>query len=211
MSEYKHIKPAYVLIETKDSSLLQKNNTINMKGKLSRFILKMWGWKIGNVIPDIPKCVIALAPHTSNYDFIIGKLAYTAIGRTANFLIKESWFVFPFNLIFNSMGGIPVGRGRNTSFTDTLAKEFDKRDKFQLAITPEGTRRRITKWKRGVYVSAMNAEVPIVLIGLDYDTKTISSLDVINPTGDIDADMKIIQSKFKGIQGKYPEQFVHSV
>ena len=57
----------------------------------------------------------------------------------------------------------------------------------------------------------MKAELPIVLIGLDYDTKTISSLDVINPTGDIDADMKIIQSKFKGIQGKYPEQFVHSV
>ncbi|MDD2475018.1 MAG: acyltransferase, partial [Dysgonamonadaceae bacterium] len=74
-----------------------------MKKKISQFVLKLMGWKIGNVTPEIPKCVIAVAPHTSNMDFIIGKLAYTAIGRNTNFLIKKGWFVFPFNIFFNSI------------------------------------------------------------------------------------------------------------
>ena len=109
------------------------------------------------------------------------------------------------------MGGIPVSRGKKTAITDELAREFNKRDKFQLAVTPEGTRKRVTKWKRGFYFIALKAKVPIVLIGLDYGKKTISFLDVFNPTGDIEADMKIIKSKYKGIEAKHPEQYVHSV
>ena len=174
-----------------------------MKKKLSQFVLKLMGWKVTNIIPEVPKCVIAVAPHTSNFDFIIGKLAYTSIGRTANFLIKKSWFVFPFNIFFNSIGGIPVDRKRNTSVTDTLAAEFKKRDKFQLAITPEGTRKRVKEWKKGFYFISLKANVPIVLVGLDYARKTVSFLDTFYPTGEVEADMAIIQSKFAGIQGKH--------
>lgn len=178
-----------------------------MKEKLSQFVLKLMGWKVTNIIPEIPKCVIAVAPHTSNYDFIMGKLGYTSIGRTANFLIKKSWFVFPFNIFFNSIGGIPVNRDRNTSITDKLAKEFRERDKFQLAITPEGTRKQVKEWKKGFYFIAMKAKVPIVLVALDYSKKTISFLDVFHPTGDVEKDLAIIKSKYAGIQGKYPERF----
>ena len=184
------------------------NIIIYMKEKLSQFILKLMGWKVTNIIPEIPKCVIAVAPHTSNCDFIMGKLAYTSIGRTANFLIKKSWFVFPFNYFFNSIGGIPVDRNKNRSITDKLADEFKKRDKFQLAVTPEGTRKRVEKWKRGFYFIALKAKVPIVLVALDYGTKTISFLDEFYPTGEVDKDMEIIKSKYAGIQGRHPEKFV---
>ena len=119
-----------------------------MKKRLSKFILKLMGWKVGKILPEESQCVIAVAPHTSNMDFVIGKLAYTSIGRTANFLIKKDWFFFPFNHFFNSIGGIPVDRDRRTSITDKLAVEFEERDKFQLAITPEGTRKRARKWKK---------------------------------------------------------------
>lgn len=182
-----------------------------MKKKISQFILKIMGWKIGNVISEIPKCVIAVAPHTSNQDFIMGKLAYTALGRTANFLIKKSWFVFPFNLFFNSIGGIPVDRDRRTSITEKMAVEFEKRDKFQLALTPEGTRKRVKKWKKGFYFIALKAEVPIVLVALDYGTKTVSFLDTFYPTGDFDSDIKIIRSKYNHIEAKNPKNFVKTV
>lgn len=179
-----------------------------MKKGLSKFILKLMGWKIGKVLPEVDKCVIAVAPHTSNMDFIIGKLAYTALGRTANFLIKKDWFFFPFNHLFNSIGGIPVDRNKRTSITDKLSVEFEQRDKFQLAVTPEGSRKPVRKWKKGFYYIAYKAKVPIVLVALDYGTKTVSFLDTFYPTGDTDGDIATIRAKYNHIEAKHPEQFV---
>jgi 1-acyl-sn-glycerol-3-phosphate acyltransferase len=175
--------------------------------KISKIILKTLGWKITNIIPDIPKCVLAIAPHTSNWDFLIAKLAYMSLDRNAHFLIKKEWFFFPFNLFFKSIGGIPVDRSKNQSMTDIMAEEFGKRDRFQIAITPEGTRKRVTEWKRGFYYIADKAQVPIVLIGLDYKNKIISFLDVFTPTGHVEEDMLTIQSRYKGLSGKNPDNF----
>lgn len=175
---------------------------------LSKYIFnKILGWKIVNVQPDVPKCIIAAAPHTSNWDFIIGKLAYSSLGRNAKFLIKKEWFIFPFNLIFRSIGGIPVERSKKTSMTDALATEFAKHDRLQIAVTPEGTRKRVTEWKRGFYFIALKAAVPIVLIGLDYGKKEVVFLDTFYPTGNVEEDMTSIQSRYKGIQGKHPQNF----
>src|SRR5699024_202504 len=113
-------------------------------GKISKFIYnKILGWRVRGEFPVLSKCVIAVAPHTSNWDFLIAKLAYASIGRTANFLIKAEWFVFPFNLFFKSLGGIPVTREKNSSLTDSLAAEFNRHNQMQLAITPEGTRKPV--------------------------------------------------------------------
>ena len=93
-----------------------------MKRAISRMLLKLAGWKAASVEGvEMPKCVICVAPHTSNWDFVIGKLFYTSIGLTAGFLMKKSWFFFPFNLLFKSMGGIPVERSKHTSMTDQVA------------------------------------------------------------------------------------------
>ena len=174
----------------------------------SNFIYtKLLGWKIENIQPEIPKCIIAIAPHTSNFDFIIGKFAYWSLGRKAQFLMKKEWFFFPFGLIFKAMGGIPVARNRHTSMTDTLAAEFSKHEKLQIAVTPEGTRKRVTEWKKGFYYIALKAGVPIVLIGLDYKRKAAIFLDTFFPTGDIDADMEKIKSYYVGIEGRHPEKF----
>jgi 1-acyl-sn-glycerol-3-phosphate acyltransferase len=176
---------------------------------LSQFILnKFLGWHVVGVHPDVPKCVIAVAPHTSNWDFIVAKLAYSSVGKTANFLIKEEWFVFPFNLFFKSIGGIPVKRGRSATLTDTLAAEFKKRDTMQLGITPEGTRKRVKEWKKGFYFIAVKANVPILLIGLDYGKKEAVFLDLFYPSGDYKSDIVKIKSYYKDIQGKNPENFV---
>ncbi len=177
--------------------------------KFSKFILtKILGWKVINTFPNIPKCIIVVAPHTSNWDFIIGKLAYSSLGRTANFLIKKEWFDFPFNLFFKSIGGIPVERNKNTALTTVLAAEFEKHDKLQLAITPEGTRKPVQEWKKGFYFIAVKAKVPLLLIGLDYSKKEASILDIFYPANNYREDIVKIKAYYKDIKGKHPENFI---
>lgn len=179
-----------------------------MKKKLYSFIYRhLLGWKTNVTVPYYDKCVICAAPHTSNWDLFIGKLFYGAIGRKASFMMKKEWFFFPLGLIFKFIGGIPVDRKRNTSLVDQMAERFAHSKQFHLAITPEGTRKANPNWKKGFYYIALKAQVPIMLAGIDYPSKTISSTKVIFPTGDIEKDMREIKLYYKNFHGKIPENF----
>ena len=179
-----------------------------MKKAIYSFIYyRLLGWKTNVTVPNYDKCVICAAPHTTNLDLFIGKLFCGAIGRKTSFMMKKEWFFFPLGLIFRAVGGIPVDRKRKTSLVDQMAQQFANSKKFHLAITPEGTRKRNPNWKKGFYYIALKAQVPIVLIGIDYATKTISSTKAIMPTGDIEKDMREIKLYFKNFKGKYPENF----
>ena len=180
-----------------------------MKQKFFKFIFdRLLGWKaIFDVeIPD--KCVICVAPHTSNWDLLMGKIFYAAYNRKASFMMKKEWFIFPLGLLFKAIGGIPVNRSKNTSLVDQMSKKFASTDYFNLAITPEGTRKANTNWKKGFYFIAKGANVPIILVGLDYGTKTIQIGKRFIPSGDIEKDMPIIKDFFKDFKGKNPEKFV---
>jgi len=174
---------------------------------LSSFILKRLGWKTSGITNYPTKCVICVAPHTSNWDLILGKIIYSSLGRKASFLIKKTWFFFPMNLIFNALGGIPVDRSKKTSLTEQMAEEFSTRKHFELAITPEGTRSANGEWKRGFYFIALAAKVPIVIVVFDYKDKTAYFKAVFIPTGDVDKDMIEIKSYYKNATGKHPEKF----
>lgn len=180
-----------------------------MKKALSKFILRMFGWKCTSTEGvDTPKCVICVAPHTSNWDFIVGKLFYTSIGLTAGFLIKKEWFFFPFNLIFKSMGGVPVDRGKRTSVTEQVAQMFAENERFQIAITPEGTRKRVNDWKKGFYFIAQKAQVPILIAYFDYAKKEVGSKGLFYPTGDAEKDILAIRKMYNGVAGCHPENYV---
>lgn len=179
-----------------------------MKQKLYRFIYyKLLGWKTNVTVDNYDKCVVCAAPHTSNLDLFIGKLFYGAIGRKTSFMMKKEWFFFPLGLFFKAVGGIPVDRGRKTSLVDQMTKQFANSKKFHLAITPEGTRKCNPNWKKGFYYIALKAQVPIVLIGMDYPSKTISATKAIMPSGDIEKDMREIKLYYKQFTGKHPELF----
>lgn len=168
----------------------------------------MAGWTVKVTVPDYPKCIICVAPHTSNWDFILGKLAYASIGRKAGFLMKSTWFFFPMGAIFRSMGGVPVARKkRGTSLVDTLVEKFKTTERLVIAITPEGTRSRTSEWRTGFLRIAQQANVPIVLGGFDFTKKEISLTDTFTPTGDIEADMRAVKDYYKNFSGKYPEKF----
>ena len=169
----------------------------------------MFGWKcVSTEGVDTPKCVVCVAPHTSNWDFIVGKLFYTSLGYTAGFLIKKEWFFFPFNLIFKSMGGVPVDRGKRTSVTEQVAQMFNEREWFQIAITPEGTRKRVKEWKKGFYFIAQKAQVPIMVDYFDYAKKEVGSKGLFYPTGDVEKDILEIRKMYNGVSGRHPENFV---
>ena len=130
-----------------------------------------------------------------------------AIGRKTSFMMKKEWFFFPLGFFFKAVGGIPVDRSRKTSLVDQMVHKFAEYKKFNLAITPEGTRKANPNWKKGFYFIALKAQVPIVLIGIDYSKKTISATKAIMPSGDINKDMREIKLYFKDFKGKHPENF----
>lgn len=175
--------------------------------RLSSLILRLFGWKVTVSVPDYPKSIICVAPHTSNWDFILGKLAYASVGRKAGFLMKKFWFFWPLGPIFRSMGGVAVGDNLGVSLTAQLIERFRMADKLNIAITPEGTRSLTTRWHTGFLHVAVEAHVPVTLAYIDFPTKTINMSETFTPTGDYNADMRRIKAYYRPFVGKYPDKF----
>ena len=175
---------------------------------ISARILKLFGWTLNFTIPDYPKCIICVAPHTSNWDFILGELAIHSVGRKAGFLMKSSWFFFPLGLFFKAIGGVPVKRGKKGgSLVETLVRKFNSVATMTLAITPEGTRKRVVNWHTGFLRIAYETGVPVALGAIDYPSRHIEVSEIFEPTGDINADLAAIKNYYRGYTGKYPDKF----
>ncbi len=170
-------------------------------------LYKKMRWTLDVTEPHPDKFIICLAPHTSNWDFIIGQLYSSAEGMKSNFLMKKEWFFWPLGPIFRRLGGIPVFRSKKSSMTDNLAEAARQADHFMLCITPEGTRKPTTEWKKGFYFIAQKAEIPILLYGVDYEQRLIRCTKTMIPNGDVEAQMREIQLYYKDFKGKKPENF----
>ena len=164
-----------------------------------------WTKNVTETHPD--KYIICVAPHTSNWDFILGLAYRWAEGFSTNFLMKKEWFFWPLGPLFRSMGGIPVYRSKNTRMTEQLVSAANATDKFALAITPEGTRSLNGEWKHGFYYIALEAGLPILLYALDFEKKEIYCTKTFTPTGDVEADMMAIKQYYRDFKGKHPERF----
>lgn len=180
-----------------------------MKQKICRWLLKRAGWTLGSPGFDCPKSVICVAPHTSNWDFIIGKLFYTAVGKNASFLIKKEWFFFPLNLFFKSINGVPIDRSKKGSTVEQMCDEFARREEFHLAITPEATRKRRETWKTGFYLIAQQAGVPIELAKIDFEKKYVGIDKLFESTGNMEKDILNIRLYYEDAKGKNPNNFAY--
>lgn len=177
---------------------------------LSGLILKLAGWKVDITQPDYPKSIVCVAPHTSNWDFVLCKFAYAAAGRKAGFLMKESWFFFPLGIVMRAIGGIPVPRRNKkekTSLVSAIVERFNHSHRLTIAITPEGTRSRTAQWHSGFLRIAMEARIPILLGAIDYPTRHMYITDTFHPTGDIEADMREIKRYYSRFTGLYKDKF----
>lgn len=173
-------------------------------------ILHAFGWKVEITVSRHEKCVICVAPHTSNWDFILGLLAYRSLGRKANFLMKKFWFFFPLKYLLKALGGIPVGdRSKNHNLTSQIIERFKESDYMNLAVTPEGTRSGRAEWRTGFLHIAYGADVPIQLGVIDYKRKKIIIRDEFVPVKDIKEDMAYVKNYYKSFKdaARYPEKF----
>ena len=175
-----------------------------MKKMLYGFIFcRLMGWKItGTINPKIKKCVIIVIPHTSWHDFYLGLLTRGIIGLEMNFVAKKELFKFPFGSYFRWMGGAPIDRSGGLNKVDSIAAIFKKKQIFRMAISPEGTRKKVDKLKTGFYYIAVKAKVPIIPVGFDYQKKEVKIGEALYPTGDFTNDMKKIMPHFTGMKGK---------
>ncbi len=167
-----------------------------------RTVLKLGGWRLAGGFPDAPKFVIAFAPHTSNWDFILGVLFRQALGLGASFLGKDALFRPPLGWLMRRLGGTPVYRDAPQGLVGQIADVFNERDQYVLAIAPEGTRGAVEAWRTGFYYIALEAGVPIALATIDYGRKEIIAGPVLIPSGDLDADLHAMQDFFAGITPK---------
>lgn len=175
--------------------------------KLAKFIyFKLMGWKVDGEFPNhIKKCVVPVVPHTSWHDFYIGILVRNVWKAEVNFVGKKSLFKAPHGWYFRWMGGTPIDRTKSTDFVTATAKVFEKKDIFRLALAPEGTRKKVLKLKTGFYYIAKAAKVPIVMVAFDFENKQVKVAEPFLASEDMEEDFKKINSFFKGIKGKVPE------
>jgi 1-acyl-sn-glycerol-3-phosphate acyltransferase len=167
---------------------------------LAQATLRAAGWGIEGNFPDVPKLVVVVAPHTSNWDFIVGVAAIFALHLRVRFLAKHTLFRFPFNLLMRPLGGIPVDRSRSHGVVAQVIEDFQRYDKLALAITPEGTRKRGARWKEGFYHIALGAKVPVSPVTFDYRARRIFIGPALNPSGDAQAEIEALKAFCDGDQ-----------
>lgn len=170
---------------------------------IGRTILNLGGWQLTGGFPNASKFVIAFAPHTSNWDFIIGVFFRQALGLGARFLGKDSLFRPPLGWLMRWLGGTPVYRDAPRGLVGQTVEAFEQHDAFVLAIAPEGTRRAVEAWRTGFYYIALEAGVPISLATIDYGKREIIIGPALVPSGHLEADLKQMQAFFDGVTPKH--------
>lgn len=179
-----------------------------MKWLYGFIYFKLLGWHLeGNVDfskDTVKKAVIIAVPHTSWHDFYIGLLIRRIVGVKSNFVAKKELFVWPFGYYFRALGGAPLDRRPGQNKVEAIAKLFDTKEEFRLALSPEGTRKKVEQWKTGFYYIAKKAQVPIIMFTFDFEHKKNKVSEPFYPTDNIEADFKFMHEFFKGVKGKIP-------
>lgn len=173
---------------------------------LSRLILRFFGWHLtGGVPPDLDKYILAVIPHTSNWDFPLGLLVRSAMGLKAKFIGKSSLFKFPYGWLFRMLGGYPVDRSKSRNYVEAVVDIFNSKKKFAVAIAPEGTRGRVDRLKSGFYYIAKEANVPIIMVRFDYGKHRVDFSEPMPPDLSYEEVLQIMRAFFSETRGKIPK------
>jgi 1-acyl-sn-glycerol-3-phosphate acyltransferase len=174
---------------------------------LARRFLALIGWRIAGELPACPRFVLIEAPHTSNWDFIFALLAMFATDLRVSWLGKHTIFRFPLGPLLRWLGGEPVNRAAAHRAVSTAVEHFRGRTQWVLALSPEGTRRRVEQWKNGFHRIAVGAGVPIVPVWIDYQAREIGIGAPLRPGPDEAADVATLRALFRKEMARHPERF----
>ncbi len=168
-------------------------------------VLQVLGWKVVGDFPQRAKFVVAVAPHTSNWDFVIAVAAMLALQIKIRFLGKDALFFWPFKIWLKAIGGIPVERNNPHGVVGQMVELFDCSEKLVLALAPEGTRRKTSQWRSGFLHIAHLAKVPVVPLSLDFAKKEICVYQEVFIGEDIPDELEKIKQLFVNITPKNPQ------
>ncbi|MDZ4863261.1 MAG: 1-acyl-sn-glycerol-3-phosphate acyltransferase [Gemmatimonadota bacterium] len=175
--------------------------------RLASRLLAMAGWRVGGELPALPRFIIIVAPHTSNWDFPLGVLTMFAIDLRASWLGKHTLFRFPMGPILRWIGGEPIDRSAKRGTVGAAIENFRTRPQWVLALSPEGTRRRVDKWKTGFHRIAVGAGVPIVPVWIDYRTRVVGLGAPLTMGPDEASEVARVHALFHKEMARYPECF----
>lgn len=166
---------------------------------------KILKWNVFGEFPkDLDKYIVIAAPHTHWHDLHMGLLLRKVTNTIINFVAKKELFVWPLGWYLRKVGGFALDRTPGQKTVDAYVQLFKENSKFILNIAPEGTRKKVDKWKTGFYYIAKAANVPIVMVAFDYGNKKHIISKPFYPTDDVDADFKLMHAFFKDVAGKVP-------
>ena len=180
-----------------------------MKKAFYKFLFtKVWGWKVVGTYPrEIKKFLITVAPHTSFWDVPIGIIFRNWYAVQINFIIKAEIanhkIVGPF---IKWLGGIAVDRSQANNFVHAVADQYAKYDNLYICITPEGTRKKVTKFKSGFYYIAKRANIPVLPIIFDFQHKTLHIKELVHLGDDATTEIARFENIYKGYIGKHPSK-----
>jgi 1-acyl-sn-glycerol-3-phosphate acyltransferase len=179
--------------------------------KFARWLLRLIGWRVEGELPlQFDKFVLIVAPHTSNWDFVIGLICAYAIGLLFpwpyGIMMKSSAFRGPFGPLMRGLGGIPINRSAAQNVVEQMVVVFRQRERLMLALAPEGTRTKTRYWKSGFYRIAVGAQAPVVMATLDYAQKVGRVGPAFMPSGDLQADLPHLRDFFANVTARHPEK-----
>lgn len=172
-----------------------------MFSTLARWLFKIAGWQLVGTVTTLPKTIWVLAPHTTNWDFIVGLGARAATRVWVQYLAKSSLFTWYAGWLFRALGGEPVYRDKSHNLVDAIVAVFNRHERLHVCITPEGTRSNVAKLKTGFYYIALKAHVPFIPIGFDWPRKLVILGEPIYATGNYEDDMVPFYQFFSQVHG----------
>jgi len=157
---------------------------------MGRVALWLMRWRMVGEVPDRNQFVLIGAPHSSNWDFAVGMGAMFALGIRISFLVKKAAYVIGLKSIIDWLGGLPVDRKASHGVVEGIAHRFKDGKALILALAPEGTRKRVSRWREGFYHIAHEAGVPIQVVGFDNERRELNFGPFLEPSGDLNADLQ---------------------
>ena len=186
----------------------------HLRGNRSRFsrwmgrsVLKILGWRVEGSIPDLKRFILIGAPHTSNWDFVLAMATILGLNLRMRWMAKHSIFKPGVVWFMEWLGGIPTDRRNPKMIVDNVARIAKREKGVIIGLTPEGTRKKVEKWKTGFLRIAKTLDCPILMVGLNFPGKIIFIGDLYHPSGDNDADLVAIKEYYSQFQGRHPARF----
>ena len=194
--------PAQDLLASPLPPSLPRTRSSRFTRWMARSVLQACGWRVVGAFPDAPRAVLVGAPHSSNWDGFWGLMVKVALGVDVRIFAKHQLFWWPLGPLLRRLGVIEVNRSATGGFVDQIIDRFGREERLWIGIAPEGTRKRVERWKTGFWKIAKGAGVPVVPAYFHYPDRIIGIGEPFMLSDDMEADMARIRAWYAPWRGR---------